>query len=139
MKKILATILAAALGLGAWGAPGITDGVTDNPAAAIGSTGYATLADAIAVVNPGDTVTLMQDVTLDATLELKKSMTLDLNGKTLSKTLASTTDTTPVIKALSGTVEIKNGSITYDHSTFTGTGAVSKPSVLFVHYHPIAG
>ena len=132
MKKILATILAAALGLGAWGAPGITDGVTDNPAAAIGSTGYATLADAIAAVNPGDTVTLMQDVTLDATLELKKSMTLDLNGKTLSKTLASTTDTTPVIKALSGTVEIKNGSITYDHSTFTGTGAVSKPSVLFV-------
>ena len=65
-------------------APGITDGVTDNPAAAIGSTGYATLADAIAAASAGDTVTLLADVEVNTAIVVDKSLTLDLNNQTLT-------------------------------------------------------
>lgn len=117
--KAAAFLLAFGCAVSAWGA---TTQVATSEA----------LTDAVSAASPGDTIQLSADVTLSATLEITKSITLDLNGKTLTKSLESTTDTSPVIKALSGTVEIKNGSITYDHSAFTGTGAVSKPSVLFV-------
>ena len=46
---------------------------------------YATLADAIAAVKDGETVTLIADVDLTETLIIKdKTITLDLNGKKLS-------------------------------------------------------
>lgn len=49
---------------------------------------YATLADAIAAANAGDTVKLLADVTLDAAVKVPAGMnvTLDLNGKKLSTT-----------------------------------------------------
>ena len=83
MKKILTTILAAALGLSSWGATVSTE---------------AELRTAIAA---GGDVTLGADIALTSTLEISKSVTLDLNGKTLSKPLASTSDKTHVIKAVS--------------------------------------
>ena len=49
---------------------------------------YATLADAIAAANAGETVKLLADVTLDAAVKVPagKNVTLDLNGKKLSTT-----------------------------------------------------
>lgn len=74
---------------------------------------YATLADAVAAANNGETVTLLKDVQLGNILEIHKNLTLDLGGKTLSRQ-GSVLD-------LYGDVTIKNGTIT---TTGTGTGAV---------------
>lgn len=57
------------------------NGVTANAVAKIGETGYATLAEALAAMQPGDTVTLLKDVEESFTLETNG--TIDLNNKTL--------------------------------------------------------
>ena len=74
------------------GVPGITEGVTDNPVAAIGNTGYASLADAIAAV-PTDgtetTITMIADEEIltnaGVVIPAGKNVILDLNGKTVSQ------------------------------------------------------
>lgn len=120
--KLAALLCACGFAFSAW---------ADN-VAQIGDNKYETLADAIAAAQAGDTVQLLADVELSSTLEITKSITLDLGGHTLTKTLASTGDTTPMIKALSGTVAINNGSITYDLSTYTGTVSTSNANLLKV-------
>ena len=57
------------------------NGVTANAVAKIGETGYATLAEALAAMQDGDTVTLLKDVEESFTLETNG--TIDLNNKTL--------------------------------------------------------
>ena len=52
--------------------------------AKIGDTEYPTLADAINEANTGDTVTLLKDTKEDITIPSGKTITLDLNGKTLT-------------------------------------------------------
>lgn len=128
LKKLLSVFLALAMLLGVCSVPVFADGNV----AKIGTVEYASLAEAVAAAQAGDTVTLLTNVTLSETLEISKSITLDLNENTLSKSLASASDKTPVIKALAGTVEIKNGKITYDISTYTGTGATSNANVINV-------
>ena len=73
------------------GAPAITDGITDNPEAAIGSTGYATLKDAIDAAQAGDTVTLMKDVDMRAYFSatstrfpISRSITIDGQDHTIT-------------------------------------------------------
>ena len=61
------------------------EGEQTNYVAQIGSTGYASLADAIAAAKDGNTVKLLDNVDLTETLIIKdKTITLDLNGKTIS-------------------------------------------------------
>lgn len=48
------------------------------------TTTYESLEDALAAAKDGDTVTLKKDVTLDATADVNSSITLDLDGKTLT-------------------------------------------------------
>ena len=57
------------------------NGVTANAVAKIGETGYETLAEALAAMQDGDTVTLLKDVKESFTLETNG--TIDLNNKTL--------------------------------------------------------
>ena len=57
------------------------NGVTANAVAKIGETEYATLAEALAAMQDGDTVTLLKDVEEGFTLETNG--TIDLNNKTL--------------------------------------------------------
>ncbi len=81
--------------------PGYNTGVTVSGAAMssnfergirsiarIGFTDYYTFESAIAAVDQGQTITVLQDVTLDSTIVIpnghNKQFTLDLNGKTLS-------------------------------------------------------
>ena len=63
--------------------------VAAKPVAAIGAIGYATLADAIAAAKDGETVKLLADVTESVTIAADRTLTLDLNGKTLSAGKAS--------------------------------------------------
>lgn len=57
--------------------------------AKIGDTEYATLADALDVAQDGDTIVLLQDITspiygIGGGLNIKKAITLDLGGKTIT-------------------------------------------------------
>ncbi len=58
--------------------------------AAIGTTHYDTLEDAITAAKAGGTVTLLADTSLSAPLVLEKSVALDLGGKTLTGNLQFT-------------------------------------------------
>ena len=74
-------------------------GYTVMSVAQIGNTEYTTLANAIAAAQSGDTITLLQNVKLTETLEIGegKTVTLDLNGKTLQLVNASEVDQAMVI------------------------------------------
>ena len=54
--------------------------------AQIGTKAYATLADAVAAAQDGDTVQLLGDVEQNTQLAINKNITLDLNGKTIKNT-----------------------------------------------------
>ena len=73
--------------------------------AKIGEAGFATLADAIAAAEVGQTVTLLADATEDVTIN--KNITLDLGGKTLTNTNAGKA----TISVTGGTVTVKNGTV----------------------------
>ena len=81
-------------------------------AAEVGGVEYTTLAKAVAAAAAGDTVTLVDDVTLDSLLRIEKNITLDLGGKTLERE-GSVLD-------IYGTVTIQNGTI-----GTTSTGSTS--------------
>lgn len=72
---------------------GYTDGYTmkrvavtvaDSFVCSIGNTYYPTLAEAAAAATSGDTIKLLANVTENITIPSGKTMTLDLNGKTLT-------------------------------------------------------
>lgn len=79
-----------------------------NAVAKVGGTYYRTLADAVAAAD-NNTVTLLKDVTADITIPAGKTMTLDLNGKTLTNVNDHTI--------------LNNGNL-----TITGTGKVDNIS-----------
>ena len=59
--------------------------VVEIPAVAqIGETKYATLSEALAAANSGDTVTLLTNVEISDSILLDKSLTLDLGGNTIT-------------------------------------------------------
>ena len=66
---------------------------------------YATLADAVAAAQDGETITLLTDATED--VAINKSITLDLGGKTLTNTNAGKA----TISVQGGTVTVKNGNV----------------------------
>ena len=59
-------------------------------AAAIGTTHYDTLEEAVTAAKKGNTVTLLTDITLDSTLVFSKSMVLNLGNKCLTGSIAFT-------------------------------------------------
>lgn len=86
--------------------------------AKVGSTGYETLEAAIKAVSSGKTVTLLDDITANG-MDIKKSLTIDFNGKTLTvenPMVGSTGTETNAIRFLKSgkttiTVVLKNGTI----------------------------
>ena len=103
--------------------------VDANNVAQIGSTKYATFAEAAAAVADGETIQLLQDCDYDATWTITgMAVTLDLNGKNLTgpasgDAVAITTD--GVLTIMDGTATVDpsiNGSneITYAAGKFTG-------------------
>ena len=91
MKKVLATILALVMALGvttaAW-ADGVTceGGESCAHKAAIGNTHYNTLADAITAAADGDTIKLLANVEASNYTEIRKALTIDFNGCTMTST-----------------------------------------------------
>ncbi len=87
-------------------------------AATIGETKYDTLRDAITAANDGDTIVLAKNVTEN--IKIDKSITLDLNKKTLS---GNGTDTVVKISAKTDAeVTVQNGTVTGGNSTTYGGG-----------------
>ena len=67
----------------------LLDGETANPVAAIGTTGYASLAEAIAAAQDGDTVTLLADSAEAIVISSEIAFTLDTNGYTYSGSVST--------------------------------------------------
>lgn len=112
--------------------------------AKVGSTKYETLADAIRLAAKGKTITLLCDVEQNAQLTIEKSITLDLNGKTIKNTadiwgdnanaILSITKGAKVTITGNGTIDAKEndcytinvvkGDLTIENGTFYGNVSV---------------
>ena len=87
-KKILACVLAALMAISMMPITALADGNV----ATIGGTGYATIAEAYAACQPGQTITLVDDITgpvefnrrTDNTITRDDVFTLDLNGHSIT-------------------------------------------------------
>lgn len=105
MRKFLLTFVVLVAGaMSAWA-----------QVAKIGDVPYATLAEAVNAAQNGETITMQQDVTLDGKLVIAagKTITLDLNGKTISMVDGRTT-------AGSCEMIINNGNLTIQSSVEGG-------------------
>lgn len=76
--------------------------------AKIGEQEYATFELAVENAKGGDTITLLQNVAVDATVELKKSVTLDLGTFTLSRNGGQVLDLYADVTIQNGTVSMTN-------------------------------
>lgn len=112
--------------------------------AEIGSKKYETLADAIRLAAKGKTITLLADVEQNTQLTINKSITLDLNGKTIRNTadiwgdkanaILSITNGAKVTITGNGTIDAKEndcytinvvkGDLTIENGTFYGNVSV---------------
>ena len=112
--------------------------------AEIGSKKYETLADAIRLAGKGKTITLLADVEQNTQLAINKSITLDLNGKTIKNTEDIWGDTANAILSITngakvtitgnGTIDAKEndcytinvvkGDLTIENGTFYGNVSV---------------
>ncbi len=112
--------------------------------AEIGSKKYETLADAIRLAAKGRTITLLADVEQNAQLAIDKSITLDLNGKTIKNTADIWGDNANAILSIRNgakvtitgngtiaakendcyTINVVNGDLTIENGTFVGNISV---------------
>lgn len=112
--------------------------------AEVGSKKYETLADAIRLAGKGKTITLLADVEQNTQLTINKSITLDLNGKTIRNTvdiwddkanaILSITNGAKVTITGNGTIDAKEndcytinvvkGDLTIENGTFYGNVSV---------------
>ena len=112
--------------------------------AKVGSKKYETLADAIRLAAKGRTITLLADVEQNTQLAINKSITLDLNGKTIRNTvdiwgdkanaILSITNGAKVTITGNGTIDAKEndcytinvvkGDLTIENGTFYGNVSV---------------
>jgi len=112
--------------------------------AEVGSKKYETLADAIRLATKGQTVRLLADVEQNTQLTIGKSITLDLNGKTIKNTVDIWGDTANAILSITngakvtitgnGTIDAKEndcytinvvkGDLTIENGTFYGNVSV---------------
>lgn len=88
--------------------------VAAKPVAAIGAIGYETLEAALAAAKDGETVKLLADVTESVTIAADRTLTLDLNGKTLSAGKASEALTVTGYLTIDDTSATKSGRVVGD-------------------------
>ncbi len=123
-----------------------TIAVTDSsdPVAKIGEEQYNTLEAAIGAAKVGDTVTLLEDVTLNRPLEIANdnTLTLDLNGHTIDRALTAPTAGGNVITvegALTLTDGKGGGTITGGNNAHDGGGVVVDGGELVMNGGNITG
>ena len=105
---------------------------------------YGALADAVAAAQDGQTVTLLADVEQNTQLTINKSITLDLNGKTIKNTVDIWGDTANAILSITNgakvtitgngtidakendcyTINVAKGDLTIENGTFYGNVSV---------------
>ena len=96
-----------------------SDGNESDFVAKIGAVGYRSLEEAAAAANPGDTIVLLADVTLEEALTLPAGIALDGNGKQISGKLIAGGDLTFV-----GHTKVSNFNAGYEKPVITiGAGA----------------
>ena len=103
-------------------------------AAKIGESEYASIADALAAAQPGDTIVLLRNVTENITIN--KSLTLNLGGFTLSG------DTEAAVVTISGDkpqVTVKNGTVTGGRNPQNGGGFAIDSAVVQLEDLTITG
>ena len=108
MRKFLLTLVVLVAGaMSAWA----------ESVAKIGETYYGTLAEAVAAAQNGETITMLQDVILGAAVKVEgKTITLDLNGKTVSGTCNASQSCLVYIEnnaSLTVKDDMSNGKLTY--------------------------
>ena len=126
MKKILATILALVLALGltatVWAAD--VSGSTSTKAAKIGDAEYDTLQAAIDAASDGkNTVVILKDLTESITIASDKTITIDLNGHTLTNTDGQHTITNNGTLTIIGTGTVDN--VTHQRAAIVNNGTAT--------------
>ena len=126
MKKILATILALVLALGltatVWAAD--VSGSTLTKAAKIGGAEYDTLQAAIDAASDGkNTVVILKDLTESITIASDKTITIDLNGHTLTNTDGQHTITNNGTLTIIGTGTVDN--VTHQRAAIVNNGTAT--------------
>ena len=122
LRKLLAGIISAVMVFGTMAMPVFADENTN--AAKIGETEYATLKEAVAAAQNGETVTLLSDASGDG-IEIgsNKNITIDFDGFTYTVTGNLVGDTNPPTNAFrflkDSTVTLKNGTINLGSGTDT--------------------
>ena len=89
-----------------------------KPVAEVGGVQYATLKEAVAAANDNDTITLLDNVALDATLTISKPITIEGNGKTI------TTSESFVGNASNAMLDIQKA-VTFSNVVFDGVKNVA--------------
>ena len=116
--------------------------------AAVGDVRYKSLAEALAAAQAGGTVTLLDDVALDATLEIARNVTLELAGFTVTGNVvvqgdADVTFRGGVMTAVSGNsvIDVKGSAVlNLDGMTVDGGNALNVRSSLHaVVYESVGG
>ena len=129
-KRLMSIMLTVALLCTALPLQAAAAGATIQPAAATAQG----LQDAMDAAGIGDTVKLNADITVDATMPniyVTKSMTLDLNGYTLSYSVSGT-DNTSLAVFLHYTA---TGTFTVTDSSLSGDGQITSDSNYIVLIH----
>ena len=126
MKKILATILALVLALGltatVWAAD--VSGSTSTKAEKIGGAEYDTLQAAIDAASDGkNTVVILKDLTESITIASDKTITIDLNGHTLTNTDGQHTITNNGTLTIIGTGTVDN--VTHQRAAIVNNGTAT--------------
>ena len=126
MKKILSTILALVLALGltatVWAAD--VSGSTSTKAAKIGGAEYDTLQAAIDAASDGkNTVVILKDLTESITIASDKTITIDLNGHTLTNTDGQHTITNNGTLTIIGTGTVDN--VTHQRAAIVNNGTAT--------------
>lgn len=89
--------------------------------AKVGSTKYETLAEAIAAAKDGETVTLLDNITLTEQLVIGKNLTIDLGGFTLTSNYSLVGSGANIYAiVLNAAVTIKNGKIVANNARVIG-------------------
>ena len=116
-RKLLSVLLTLAMALALLSVSAMAEGAE---VAQIGETKYATLAEAIAAAQDGNTVTLLADInTPDTSYYIDKRLTIDLKGKTVT---GSGYDGVFSITGADAEVCIKNGAVV----AVEGSGSAGK-------------
>ena len=126
MKKILATILALVLALGltatVWAAD--VSGSTSTQAAKIGGAEYNTLQAAIDDASDGkNKVVILKALTESITIASDKTITIDLNGHTLTNTDGQHTITNNGTLTIIGNGTVDN--VTHQHAAIVNNGTAT--------------